>query len=206
MNKRSTFDTSRRIARRLAIEAAAPIPLWLAFSNGPLGIWPAVAVGLLLVATASCLGQQPKWKPLQAPEESQSVVDPGILPLAQLTTNVALPEEHDQHGQQMPMPVDYARSYFPQPPIAPLAQSATGCWPDDVGYGPALNFAYRPLYFEQVQVERYGRSFGRLVQPCLSTVHFYASAALLPYKLIVLPPLRRVYYDHPCRPGGSTWD
>jgi hypothetical protein len=206
MNKRSTFDPSRRNARWLPIETADLIPLCLAFSNGPLRIWPAMTVGLLFVATASCLAQQPKWEPLQASEESQSVVDAGILPLAQLTTNVALPEEHDQHGEQLPMPIDYASSYFAQPPTAPLARFSTSCWPDDLGYGPALNFAYRPLYFEQVKVERYGRSFGRLIQPCLSTVHFYASAALLPCKMIVRPPLRHVYHDHPCRPGGTTWD
>jgi hypothetical protein len=205
MNQRSTYDTTTGIERRLPIGAANLTSFWIAFSNGP-AIWPSVAAGLLLVATASCFGQVPKRETQEPPEERYSAIDSGILPLAQLTTDVALPHEHDQHGEPMPMPVDYARSYFTQRPITPRAHYATGCWPEDLGYGRALNFAYRPLYFEQVKVERYGRSFGCLVQPCLSTAHFYTSAALLPYKMIVRPPLRRVYNDHACRPGGTDWD
>ena len=45
-------------------------------------------------------------------------------------------------------------------------------WPEQIGYGPSLNFAYRPLYFEQACVERYGCSFGYLLQPLLVHIAF----------------------------------
>ena len=65
-------------------------------------IWPAVVVGLLLAATASCFGQQPEQELLDTPEGSRQMVDPEILPLARLTTDVALPEERNQHGELVP--------------------------------------------------------------------------------------------------------
>ncbi len=49
-------------------------------------------------------------------------------------------------------------------------------------------FRHGPVYFQQVALERYGASCGRL-QPVLSGVRFYASAALWP--VLTLDELRR---------------
>jgi hypothetical protein len=46
---------------------------------------------------------------------------------------------------------------------------------------------YRPLYFEDIQLERYGRTFG-IVQPGVSAAHFFCSVPLMPYKMVVRPP------------------
>jgi hypothetical protein len=46
---------------------------------------------------------------------------------------------------------------------------------------------YRPLYFEDIQLERYGRTFG-IVQPGVSAARFFCSVPLLPYKMVVRPP------------------
>jgi hypothetical protein len=42
---------------------------------------------------------------------------------------------------------------------------------------------YRPLYFEDVNVERYGYKVP-LVQPMLSAAHFFGRAPLLPYMML----------------------
>jgi hypothetical protein len=167
-----------------------------------LSILAIVAVALLLQISVVCFGQEPGLGHPEAPEARPMMVDPGILPLAELTTDVTLPEERDDHGEPLPMPADYAAAYFGAPPDTPISYLDCVFWPDEIGYGPALNFAYRPLYFEQINAERYGRTFGHLIQPCVSPLHFYASAALLPYKMLVHPPLRRTYHDHPYRPGS----
>jgi hypothetical protein len=45
----------------------------------------------------------------------------------------------------------------------------------------AHNFKYRPLYFEEVNLERYGNQLP--LQNFASAAHFFTSAALLPYKI-----------------------
>jgi hypothetical protein len=46
---------------------------------------------------------------------------------------------------------------------------------------------YQPLYFEQVNTERYGWECG-ILQPLISTGKFYADLAMLPYNMAVSPP------------------
>ena len=46
---------------------------------------------------------------------------------------------------------------------------------------------FRPLYFEEVALERLGQK-RRFSQPLVSGVHFFSSVALLPYKMRVRPP------------------
>jgi hypothetical protein len=46
---------------------------------------------------------------------------------------------------------------------------------------------YQPLYFEEINLERYGYGFGCL-QPFVSAAHFYGTLPLLPYKMAASPP------------------
>ena len=48
-------------------------------------------------------------------------------------------------------------------------------------------FAYQPLYFEEVNLERYGRTCGHL-QPAVSGLRFFATIPLLPYAMTANHP------------------
>lgn len=48
-------------------------------------------------------------------------------------------------------------------------------------------FAHQPLYFEEVNLERYGRTCGHL-QPALSSLRFFAAIPSLPYAMTVHHP------------------
>ena len=63
-----------------------------------------------------------------------------------------------------------------------------------------LNFCYQPLYFEDVNLERYGRSWGCL-QPFVSAVHFYSKIPALPYMVFARPARRCTYHAHWTLPG-----
>jgi len=76
-------------------------------------------------------------------------------------------------------------------------------WVDHSHYGPGLNFCYRPLLFEEVNVERYGYTRGML-QPAISVARFYGNAVALPYSLLTQRPNRSVYHDHLSRPGAPA--
>ena len=69
-----------------------------------------------------------------------------------------------------------------------------------LGQQEPLNFAWtasglchKPLYFREIQAERYGHTIGPISQPFLSAAHFFCNAAILPYKMGMRPPQECVY-------------
>lgn len=65
----------------------------------------------------------------------------------------------------------------------------------------ASGVCHKPLYFEDVQLERYGHEWGPVVQPALSTVRFFGDLAVLPYKMGIHPPRECQYPLGYYRPG-----
>jgi len=62
---------------------------------------------------------------------------------------------------------------------------------------------HKPLYFEEMSVERYGHSWG-IAQPLVSGAHFFGSLALLPYQMGVHPPGECIYPLGYYRPGSCA--
>ncbi len=65
----------------------------------------------------------------------------------------------------------------------------------------AAGNCHKPLYFEDVQLERYGHSCKPLVQHVWSGVHFFGHILLLPYNMGLTPPDECVYALGYYRPG-----
>ncbi|MCH8047523.1 MAG: hypothetical protein IID44_27830 [Planctomycetes bacterium] len=68
----------------------------------------------------------------------------------------------------------------------------------------ASALCHNPLYFEQVQVERYGHSLGPYLQPIASAAHFFLTVPALPYMMGVDPPNECVYALGYYRPGSCA--
>ncbi len=68
----------------------------------------------------------------------------------------------------------------------------------------ATGVCHKPLYFEDVQLERYGHSWNPVVQPFMSAAHFFVSVPLLPYKMGLNPPSECVYSLGYYRPGSCA--
>jgi hypothetical protein len=68
----------------------------------------------------------------------------------------------------------------------------------------ASGLCHKPLYFEEIAVERYGHSWGPLVQPFVSAAHFFGTLPLLPYKAGVEPPGECIYALGYYRPGNCA--
>ena len=62
----------------------------------------------------------------------------------------------------------------------------------------------KPLYFEQVQAERYGHSWGPVLQPLISGAHFFVTVPILPYKMGMYPPGECMYSLGYYRPGNCA--
>ncbi len=67
---------------------------------------------------------------------------------------------------------------------------------------PALY--HYPLYFEQPNLERYGIGHRPVVQPMASSIHFFGSIPLVPYKTLTHHPRERVYTLGNLRPGNCV--
>lgn len=68
----------------------------------------------------------------------------------------------------------------------------------------ASNLIHKPLYFEEVNLERYGHTAGPFLQPVVSSAHFFANIAVLPYKMGVHSPNECQYALGYYRPGNCA--
>jgi hypothetical protein len=68
----------------------------------------------------------------------------------------------------------------------------------------ATGTCHKPLYFEDVQLERYGHSWNPVLQPFMSAGHFFVSVPLLPYKMGLNPPRECMYTLGYYRPGSCA--
>jgi hypothetical protein len=68
----------------------------------------------------------------------------------------------------------------------------------------ASGLCHKPLYFEEIQLERSGHEYGPILQPALSTVHFFKNIAFLPYKMGIHPPHECQYALGHYRPGNCA--
>jgi hypothetical protein len=68
----------------------------------------------------------------------------------------------------------------------------------------ATGVCHKPLYFEDVQLERYGHSWNPVLQPFMSAAHFFVSVPLLPYNMGLTPPQECIYTLGYYRPGNCA--
>jgi hypothetical protein len=63
---------------------------------------------------------------------------------------------------------------------------------------------HKPLYFEQVQYERYGHTVGPILDPIICGAHFFATLPILPYKMGIEPPNECIYSLGYYRPNSCA--
>lgn len=68
----------------------------------------------------------------------------------------------------------------------------------------ASGLCHKPLYFEEIQLERSGHELGPIVQPVVSTAHFFKNVAFLPYKMGIHPLTECQYALGHYRPGNCA--
>jgi hypothetical protein len=68
----------------------------------------------------------------------------------------------------------------------------------------ASNLCHTPLYFEDVNLERYGHTHGPFAEPFVQTAHFFGGILVLPYKMGVHTPGECQYALGYYRPGNCA--
>ncbi|MGL4512834.1 MAG: hypothetical protein ACRCT8_07060 [Lacipirellulaceae bacterium] len=81
---------------------------------------------------------------------------------------------------------------------------APRCWSDVTYMWKAAALCHKPLYFEDVHLERYGHSWGPIMDPLVSGAHFFGTLPVLPYCMGLTPPNECVYTLGHYRPGSCA--
>jgi hypothetical protein len=123
-------------------------------------------------------------------------------PLSQLGINIAAPE-----GK---LPSDLAGSCWEQINAQSDPCCDRRCWPILLYEWDATSLCYNPLYFEEINLERYGYGcgcccccgLGNCVQPFVSGAHFFGTLPILPYCMAHECPGDCVYTLGHYRPGS----
>ncbi len=68
----------------------------------------------------------------------------------------------------------------------------------------ASNLCHTPLYFEDVNLERYGHTHGPVLEPFVQSAHFFGNILVLPYKMGVHSPHECQYALGYYRPGNCA--
>ena len=117
-------------------------------------------------------------------------------PIGDLTTNVSATGDS--------FPENAAGAQYPSIEEALQEIDADRGW---AGFGylwEASATCHRPLYFEEINAERYGYSCCRPLQPAISGARFFATVPALPYKMTVEPRCECVYPLGHYRPGSCA--
>jgi hypothetical protein len=79
-----------------------------------------------------------------------------------------------------------------------------GGWGEQPFEWSATRLCHGPLYFEEVNLERYGYQCHPAVQPFVSGAHFFLTVPTLPYQMTVHPPRECIYTLGHYRPGSRV--
>ena len=109
-----------------------------------------------------------------------------VVPLQMLTVDTRPVDQPGPVELTDDRPTDCASYKYRDSPTVFLGGQGGACGVDLWPVWPAAQFCHRPLYFEDVCVERYGCT--RCCQPAASACHFFGSALLLPIQLCLEPP------------------
>jgi hypothetical protein len=110
-----------------------------------------------------------------------------LKPISELTTDITPPEG------DLPKECPLIGEAFQQRSFSPVTVTWT-----------ASSLCHKPLYFEDVQLERYGHAVGPWVQPFASAANFFATFPILPYKMGLETPDECLYTLGYYRPGSCA--
>lgn len=108
---------------------------------------------------------------------------------------------------QTPTPESFETSdgvYLESDGVYPTNTDQRVTWGYDVYTWAAPSLYHQPLYFEEVNLERYGNGVHKILQSPVSAAHFFTNIAVLPYHVASLPPRNRVYTLGHYRPGDCV--
>ncbi|QGJ68719.1 Hypothetical protein PBC10988_3800 [Planctomycetales bacterium 10988] len=78
------------------------------------------------------------------------------------------------------------------------------CYPELTMTWKASGLCHKPLYFQDIQLERYGNTRSPVLQPFISGAKFFGTIPALPYMAGIAPPTECIYALGYYRPGNCA--
>jgi len=146
-----------------------------------------------------------KRQPAPAQIVSVAAQDQAAQPEAVVAPKATLSALNDadliERALARPQPQEPAASAIDRGEALLQGAGTTRLWGMSVSAWEAPAFCHRPLYFEDENLERHGRSFG-ICQPAVSAAHFTGRAIAWPYLAGAFPPHECIYTLGRERPGS----
>jgi hypothetical protein len=138
---------------------------------------------------------QESLPPVGAQHPAVNLAADGLKPIGQLTI--------DTQPQPGEMPENVAAAKFAQAGHIPHPLGTNRPWNLYSFWWESPALCHQPLYFEEVNLERYGYSYG-IAQPAVSAAHFFGRIPALPYLMTANPPRECVYTLGHYLPGSCA--
>jgi hypothetical protein len=126
----------------------------------------------------------------------------------------AIPANRDECAELVPprpLNRNILRDVMPEPgmfpqscPMADHVAFKPRAWEPVTFHWTASALCYKPAYFEEVRLARYGQTWGPVLQPFISAGHFFLTVPALPYAMALYPPEECVYTLGFYRAGSCT--
>ena len=159
----------------------------------------AVAVALLALYSGAVRAQDATEMQIEESVDRPFVMFEADPPISELTIDTT-PVTRMAKGRQL-LPQDKASSVLQSRSQIPYER----IWSITNYQWTAPNLYHRPLYFEQVNLERYGHFHKNWqIESAISTAHFFGTIPLMPAKTLLSSPCDRVYTLGHHRPGNCN--
>jgi hypothetical protein len=161
---------------------------------------PVASVIRPVVYQPPSLPMDPRTSEELAREYQIQLEPPSAERVFRIESEQALRERIRQEYRQRNDKADFPRDIHP---AAKGERHAGRNWGPQAIAMVAPNICYKPLYFEDVNTERYGWSVC-IFQPAISAAKFYADLAFLPYHMTIDPPCSCEYPYGYALPGDRV--
>lgn len=128
--------------------------------------------------------------------------DDRMKPITSLTANIA-PRMRDDQGKRQQLPANYGARYLAGKGQVYSPRGASRPWMITAVQYAASGVCHRPLYFEEVNLERYGHNWC-VLQPAVSAAAFFGRVPIIPYMIGAEDPCECQYDLGYYRPGSCA--
>jgi hypothetical protein len=152
-------------------------------------------------ATPSTIDQSQQWVAPQGKVTARNYIPvnyiPGLKPIGEIDISIS-PKSKESDTTVPPKVVQLDDSAKQLVYDGTIPFSANDLWLEDKREA----VAYQPLYFEEVNLERYGRALPG--QQFLSIGRFFGTIPTMPYQMAVYDPRKPLYWNWPYRAGWGA--
>jgi hypothetical protein len=138
----------------------------------------------------------------EGPKDNRLGLGEDYKPISSLTVSIS-PKRRSDEGQLLDLPTNYGAAWLETQGIRYQPAGESRPWTVQPAQYAASGFCHNPLYFEEINLERYGHNFG-CMQPFVSAAAFYGRVPLMPYMMAADCPWDCQYTLGHYRPGSCA--